>query len=220
MGSRIPIFGLIHKLNVVRKTDADDGAGNIVPEGAENILYSSWPARVTNLEGDKDEQKGHGFDSAKNRMVIMKHAPKVQRNDFIRLPWGVPPNNVTPMGLADGTPPIGIVTTPGATFPVITFTWDEALSIWNDDQGGSVTLQNTGGFWHFQNSEDALDLTLGAVATTNPFGHYLWGEQAGYSINQASSTKDYRVVWENTKIDDFGRMHHTSLVIELEDEDA
>jgi hypothetical protein len=173
------------------------------------------------LDPTKDAQKGFGFSSGRNRSVLMEYSPKIQRNDFLRLPWGVPPNSVTPVGLSDGTPPSASIALPGSTYTSVTFTWVESTSLWTSSEVGNVTLVADSGNWRFQNSEDSVDLTLGAAATTNPFAHYLWGETTGYGIpDQTLSTKDYRVVWENSQYDDFGDFHHTSLVIELEDVDT
>jgi hypothetical protein len=152
----------------------------------------------------------------------MEYAPKVQRNDFVRLPWGVPPNIVTPLNLADGTPPSAYIALPGVTYTSVTFTWVDSV-FWEDDAGGSIALFPNGEAtpkWEFLNQEDSVSLILGAVATTNPFAHYLWGEQSGYSVDQTVNTVDYRIVWYKHQSDDQGGQHHTSMVIELEDGDT
>jgi hypothetical protein len=219
MGSRIGLFGLPHKVDVIRKAEADDGYGGI-SLGVVTTLYSDKRCRVSGILQTGEGQQGFGFDSAKVTQVLMEYAPKIIENDFIRVPWGTLPNTETPAALADGTPPIAVITTPGVSIPTITFTWNPSTGVWDDDVSAQASLTNNGGSWRFQNSEDSLDLTLGPVATSNPFAHSLWGSQTGYSIDQITSTKDYRITWFRHQIDDTGGDHHTSLLIELEDVDT
>jgi len=83
--SRIPLFGLPHRLDVVRRADVDDGAGGVIPDSSEETdIYIKRRARVASMT-DEDEQKLFGNASGERWRVVMIYSPNVARSDFIRL---------------------------------------------------------------------------------------------------------------------------------------
>ena len=84
--SRIPNWGLVHRVDVVRKADADDGAGGIVP-GTATTIYSARKARITVMK-DLDEQQLFGGMSGQHWRVIVIYSANIQREDFLNLSKG------------------------------------------------------------------------------------------------------------------------------------
>ena len=122
--SGYPLYGLVHRIDIIRRADTDDGSGGVIP-GTPSAIYSSLPARVTVMSGE-DEQKVFGNASGNKWRVISKYALNIHKSDF-------------------------------------------------------------------------LSLSANSVAAPIDAG------------------LEYRVLWVKHQIDDVGRFHHTSLVVELED---
>jgi hypothetical protein len=93
--SGIPIIGLVHRVDIVRKEDADDGAGGIIPEGAESSIYSKRLARVTAMS-DVESAQVFGQASGETWKVLVEYSPDIQRQDFLRLASGVTQNAPIP----------------------------------------------------------------------------------------------------------------------------
>jgi hypothetical protein len=217
--SRVPIFGLPHKVDIIRKVAADDGAGGLDPDGGTPVvLYSNQKSRVTTLNsGDLEKLASHGFSAANHRKVISRYCPKVQRNDFVQIPWGVPPNVVSPAGTADGMAPQVTINTPTG---VATLIWSDSDSKY---ESGVYSVLWTGVVWRFQDTDAPVthDFT-GFTQDQNIFKRD-WRTEVGASysvVTETDSDQDYRIVWYQHQIDDFGHSHHTSLVIELESPDT
>lgn len=210
--SRIPLWGLPHSVDVIRKTPSDDTAGGIVPEGTEVTVYSGQSCRISMLQENKDILEGFGIDSGKAWRIVMAYSPKVQRTDFIRIPWDTIPNVMAPVGLPDGTPASATVSTGNPIDATILFTWDG--SVWTDDATSTVVLSIIAGLWHFSNSEDSLSFDV-CDEDFNPWYSAAWAEEASaYAITFPDATLDYRIVWMKQHIDDVGGTHHTSLIFE------
>jgi hypothetical protein len=86
--SGIPLVGLAHKLDIVRKADSDDGAGGIIPDGVETEIYAKRKSRITAMS-DIDAQEVFGQVSGETWNILLEYSPNVQRQDFIRLASGV-----------------------------------------------------------------------------------------------------------------------------------
>ena len=86
--SGIPLIGLAHKLDIVRKADSDDGAGGIIPGGAETEIYAKRLARITAMS-DVDASQVFGQASGETWNILLEYSPDVQRQDYIRLASGV-----------------------------------------------------------------------------------------------------------------------------------
>ena len=86
--SGIPLIGLVHKVDIIRKEDADDGAGGIIPNGAESSVYAKRHARITAMS-DVDAAQVFGQASGETWKVLIEYSPDVQRQDFLRLASGV-----------------------------------------------------------------------------------------------------------------------------------
>lgn len=82
--SSVPLIGLIHLVNIYRYSDADDGAGGIIPNGYENKIYKNIDCRISLLSGE-DEQKIFGNASGNKWMVVADYMPNIQKSDFLEL---------------------------------------------------------------------------------------------------------------------------------------
>jgi len=221
--SRIPIFGLPHKCDVIRRTAGDDGAGGITDEGTPITLYAKRRCRVSSLDEDDDELKGMGFRSPKHRKVVMIYSPQIVRNgEFVMVPWGVPPNVGVGAGAPAGSAPIYTLTHTGGD---VTMNWDLATTRWVDESG-DFTMTWDGSNWVFDDQVNGHNQTFDDPATTrtqnpwkNPAAFWVLGLN-DYELAVGVADIPYRIVWHMHRIDDVGGTHHTSLVIELEDEDT
>lgn len=226
MVSRIPLFGLKHKTDVIRRTAADDGAGGVDDTGTEIVLYTDRKCRITTLDPNDEQMRDFGFRARQHRKVILVYSPKIQRNDeFLRLKWGIPPNVGTFEGAPDNAAPVYLVTHPAPGTE--TLTWDVALSRWQNS-AATMRMEFTGGVWQFDDDINTLTVSQADLtsADQNPWPHHAWpwfgtvSAPATYSVVKAASSIDYKVVWHKHQYDDFVRKHHTSVVIELEDADT
>ena len=93
--SGIPMLGLVHKVDIVRKADSDDGAGGIIPNGAESAIYSKRLMRITAMS-DIDAAQVFGQASGETWKVVAEYSPDIQRQDFLRLASGVTQNAPIP----------------------------------------------------------------------------------------------------------------------------
>lgn len=218
--SGIPLFGLPHKCDVVRRTATDDGAGGVTDSGTPVTLYTGRKCRITTLDPDDEELKGYGFNTLQNRKVLMVYSQSIQRDqEFLRIPWGTPPNVATLEGAFDGQPPQAVISTPGGNK---TLTWDG--SQWINDLSGYTLIWSTD-HWEFTDAvaPDSLSLPVTLLETHNPFrfGDGWESINANYTVvSFGADPVDYKIVWHKHQIDNVGGTHHTSLVIELEDEDT
>lgn len=217
--SGIPLYGLPHKCNVVRRKLTDDGAGGVSDEGTPVTLYTARRCRISAIDSDDEELKGFGFDAQRHRKVVMIYSPKIIRDaEYVQVPWGVPPNVAPPEGLADSFAPQYVIDTPAGE---ITLVWDASNTRY-EDAGLDYRVYWTGTVWTFE--DDVAPLTyefLGFTEVQNIFRRP-WDVEVdeSYAVLQATAdTMDFRVVWYKHQIDDTGLVHHTSLVIEFEDDD-
>lgn len=82
--SAYPIYGLVHKVDIVRKADAYDAAGNITPGGAETGIYAARDARVSELDGEEAVGPA-GQVGPKRWQVVLQYSANVATGDFLRL---------------------------------------------------------------------------------------------------------------------------------------
>lgn len=219
--SRVPLFGLPHFVDIVRHTLVDDGAGGVSDTGTPVVLYSNKMCRITTIRPDDEEMQGYGFNTGQYRKIILPYAPKCSRDDvFVNIGWGTPPN-VTPV---DGTPD-GSARSYAMTHPtgVETLTWNSANSQWQNG-AETMTMKWVTDLWRFTDninsySKDVQTTWLGE--DNNPWGSpsWPWNPPTTYSLSVTPSDVSYKVVWYKHQYDESGAMHHTSLVIELSDED-
>jgi len=211
-----PIYGLVHTATVIRKADADDGAGGIVPGGAETTVYADRRCRCT-LLSPEEEMKEFGQAGGKHWRVLMEHSPNVREADFLRIPWGNPANNRPPV-LATVWPTWGKVMTPAG---VILLETDAASPPTYTDDTGDYSLEWTGAEWQLTDDAAADTVALGGLVTDNPWLLGSWpaaGDAGGYwLVEYGWAALDYRVVYAKDQIDEVGGFHHTSIVMELED---
>ena len=95
--SSIPLIGLVHKVDIVRKSDADDGAGGIIPNGATSTIYTGRLSRISAMS-DVDAANMFGQASGETWNVLLEHSANVQRQDFLRLDSGVTQDAPIPSG--------------------------------------------------------------------------------------------------------------------------
>jgi len=213
--SPIPILGLAHRADVIRKADADDGAGGVIPGGSETTIYSSRKCRITNMDGE-DQQKLFGNSSEHRWLVLFEFSPNIAKSDFVRVAWGTFPNLASGAGQGDQHPPQAVVSTPGGNQ---TLNWSEANG-WYEDSTGDYTLEFAGGVWTFTDAVavDSVDLPSYVIESHNPFLPDWSALNANYSVvSTGGPNLEYRILWRKDQIDDQGRWHHTSVVMELED---
>jgi len=82
--SRIPLRGLPHLFNVVRRADSDDGAGGVISGGTSTTIYADAKGRVTTLGGE-DEQKIFGNFSGKRWSFTLEYSEDIEKSDFIEV---------------------------------------------------------------------------------------------------------------------------------------
>ncbi len=219
MASRIPLIGLVHYVNVVRRRDADDGAGGVVPEGAETAVLTDWQCRVTTLALDsEDEATLAGQGNEKLYKIIGVPAPQIRDGDFIQVPWGTPPNMRVPTGLAAGWPLSFTVTGP--------FAGEKTLT-WNDDTERyestdvKYIFSWTGALWRFRDVDEDENYDFTGYEFTDPLMEAPWasilGDESWEITSLVGDDQEFRVLWCKHQIDDSGEHHHTALMIELED---
>lgn len=211
--SRHPIFGLVHRANVLRYADADDGYGGVT-QGVVTTIYSNRKCRIT-LMTDEDEQKGFGNVSGKKWDVILEYSPNIVTSDFLQVSWGAPCNVTPPV---DGTLPYyGRVMTPDN---IKTLTSDGNSPPTYADATGDYTVTWGGAAWSFEDADEVHTIALAGAATDNPFT-LSWpdaGDSDGYWLRDYGwGPKLFRVLWVKHQIDEFGSNHHTSVKMELED---
>lgn len=217
MVSRITLFGLNNQVDVIRRIATDDGAGGISSTASEVTVYSNKDCRITTIEPDDEMMKGYGYNAQQHRRAILPYLPQIQRdNDFLRVPFGVPPNLSTTLGIPDGASPVYTLTHPTGS---VEMTWDSANTRWVDS-GVTITLTFLTDTWTFNDTVNTQTDALIFAEDLNPWIHasFPWnsGTPDGYAI-VTNSPIDYRVIWHKHQFDDFGQPHHTSVVIELEE---
>jgi len=215
--SRYPIYGLAHRVDVIRFADADDGAGGIVPKGSEAVVYAGRKCRLTMLDPE-EEIKDFGQAGGKHWRVLMEYSPNVREADFLRVPWGTPATN----GEGDGQPISGKIMTPNDDIVELV---SDGATVPTYSDGGDYSLAHAGSTWTLTYTPVGAVLALSGDADDNPFALPGWpaaGDSGGYWYVQGSTAwaaLDFRVVWVKDQIDEGGAWHHTSIVMELEDAD-
>jgi len=221
--SKIPILGLVHKCDVVRHIFVDDGAGGVVDTGIPLTLYASRRCRISTLDPNDVELKGYGFDARRHRKVVMIYSPKIQGDsEFIKVPQNVPFNSDTPGTAPDGT---GESYTLVHLLGTVTLTWDESLEGWANSGGTIIIAWDSGNArWKFTdilnsftwNDDSGISRQQNVIrAAVAP-----WVDGEDYVLSLVEVERFYRIVWHSHQIDDVGAVHHTSIVIELEQEDT
>lgn len=82
--SPIPLFGLTHKVNIVRYgalAETVNAAGSIERGAAPSVIYTNLRTRWT-LQNEMDSQMIPGLDAGQKWKVITKYAPLVQQADI------------------------------------------------------------------------------------------------------------------------------------------
>jgi len=216
--SPIPILGLAHRADVIRKADADDGAGGVIPGGAETTIYSDRKCRITNMDGE-DQQKLFGNSSEHRWLVMFEFSPNIGKSDFVRVPWGTFPNLQAPAGAGDQFPHSAVISTPAGD---VTINWSVANGRYEDSTGDYYLEFSEGSGWAFFDNVEGQAFTLESYVaeTHNPFlpDWLALPFVEDYSVvSTGGPVQDFRVTWRKDQIDDAGRWHHTSVVMELED---
>lgn len=225
MNSRIPIFGLVNAADVIRKKETDDGFGGVAL-GAIKVIYSQRKCRITTMS-DEDEYKGYGMATGLRWKVLMELSKNVQRSDFIRCPWGTFPNIEGAGGLEDGFPPQVVIDTPDGNKTLVWFADPISgvarysdLNASNEPNDAYIVFWN-GTAWVFTDTGAYLTVPFTVEQHHNLF-NLDWADLvgAGYEVlSQTGVTKDYRIVYVKHQIDDFGKEHHTTIVMTSEEED-
>jgi len=78
MGSKIPLYGMVHRIDLFRLVPSDDGAGGILT--TPKIFSESARCRVTTLSAE-ESQKSYGLDSAQHWLVILKRIVDIVEGD-------------------------------------------------------------------------------------------------------------------------------------------
>lgn len=218
--SRIPLFGLIHRVDVVKRVMVDDGAGGVSDTGTPLVLYDGIKCRITTIQPDDEEMQGYGYNAQQHRKIIFPYSPKVSRQDcYVQIPWGIPPNIVSPDTAPDGTASSYSMTHPTG---VETLTWDG--SKWANG-ADTMTLEWSAPQWVFTDSINTFTQSIEyawAGEDVNPWGNtnWIWNPASSYSVSLAVSDLSYRILWHKHQSDEQGGVHHTSAVIELQDIDT
>jgi len=204
-----PLLGLVHTVDIIRKADADDGAGGITPGGAETEVYASRACRLTVASIEERIQR-FGQAGKRGWSVLLEYSPNIAEGDFVRVTYGDPPNNTPPIPAT--LPTWGTVMTPADVQ-----TLDSDLATPPTYTDGTYTLA-FGGQWVF--TYPGGTIALGGSATDNPWALSGWpdaGDAAGYwEVTYGWGTKDFRVLSARDQIDEVGAYHHTSVITEYE----
>lgn len=216
--SGIPITGLAHSVSVVRRRDADDGHGGIVP-GTADTIYEALQCRVATLTGE-DELAFFGFASGQRWQVLSRYAPKIRRSDFIRIPWGMFPNIESEVAVGNGLAPTATITVPAGS---VTINWDRENSRYVDS-GEEYILRWDSGIERvtFEDGVESTILTFPAtlLQSHNVFAFDWSSLNSDYAVASTSGdSKDYRILWLKHQVDDKGGAHHTSIYMELSEGD-
>jgi len=212
--SRIPLFGLPHRVSIVRFKMQDDGAGGVEASDTPVVLYSNIRGRVTTLEFDVDKQVGPGFRAGQFWRVIIPYSPKVLKTDMVRLPWGVPPNVESPEQLWDGFSPKVVISTPDGEK---TLSWDGLKYV---DSENKYSVFWSGSVWRFNDTVASLTHDFEGYSENQNIFKRPWNTEVGedYAVlSLTGDSQDFRIVWMKHQYDEFGAYHHTSLIVELED---
>lgn len=217
--SAIPIFGLVHAVSVIRKRDADDGYGGVIPNGTSETVYSSLRCRIAVMSGE-DELEVFGFASGRRWQLLSKYAPKIRRSDFIRVPWGTFPNVESEVTLGNGMASAAVVAVPAGS---VSLAWDRASVQFKDSTGNYLlSWDAVAERWKFVDSVAGTTLTFPSTVLQ---GHNIFavdwsGVDGDYAVSSVSgAAKDYRILWMQHRLDESGRSHHTSIFMELAEGD-
>jgi hypothetical protein len=210
MNSRIPMTGLTARLSVVRK-EAGKENGIIREAFSETILYEKVPGRVMNLRFFANnflQQYGQGEDAAKLRIAAVKPnmiPNKILLGDYLRVYWGTIPNVVShpdvPFNLG---PEIWIETPEGPE----KLTWSLCDGLY---EGETINIYPDSDTWCIGGEVEHCFNPGQFVCQSFPEGYRF--------IRTSGPPVDYKIIRFNHLTDDFGKYHHTTLQIEVEDID-
>jgi len=218
--SRIPIREFNQNISVVRKIESDDGFGGITL--TNSTVYSSRKCRITTMS-DKDEREAFGSASGRYWNVALEVSRGVERTDFIVVPWGTYPNIETAGGLPGEFPPKVVIGTPAGAKTLIWYHADSKYSDANanNDPANIYTVHWAGSNWRFI---DTVAGTTYNFSTDYEQHHNIFNLNwvttvtgGAYSVtSQTGAIRDYRIVFFRHVKDDRGGLHHTSLIMELD----
>lgn len=200
----IPLFGLTEYLAVVRFADADDGAGGIVPQGTRTVLYADWHCRITTLSTEDTVKMGYvGSASAHTFKVIGVPVQNIKQNDFLEVPFGVLPNFSGVASLGEGFPYEFSANS-------VVLSWDGTQYIDGDEEH---VLSWSDGSWTYIGPD--LEYSWDISEDCPPFDVWeRWTD--GPELDYLGPIQRYRVMWVKPQINEFGTLHHTALIVELE----
>jgi hypothetical protein len=214
--SRVPLFGLPHKCDVVRQGQADDGAGGVEEGDLSPSVYTGRSCRFSLLTAE-EEQQGFGNASGHKWRVVMESSLSIQEHDRLRVVWGRYPNTGSPLGAGDGFPPQVVLATPAGSQ---TLDWDVDNQKYGD---ATYSVTWTGSVWQFVDSVAPLTHDFTAEKHHNIF-NLDWSTVVGASYavtSQTGSSQDFRVLkGPPSFVDHQGGTHHTTVICELQDVDT
>ncbi len=235
--SRIPLYGLDQRVDIIRKIEKLDTWGG-VSLSTTLPIYSNRKCRI-GIMNDKDEQEAYGVANGTHWNVVLELSRAIQRNDFIQVPWGTYPNIEVAGGLDGVFPPQVEITTPYGNKTLHWYPADEDVyggtgffSNQNSttlDPAKNYLLQWTGAEWQFKDTVAPVNYSFSGYEKhhnvfnvdwgTIPF-HTGGGTTYPYSVVlQSGSSQEFRVTYLRHMVDIHGETHHTSVTMELEETD-
>lgn len=82
MGSRIPIFGLPHRISYYRDTETDDGYGGIT---VTPVVYKNTVRSRVTVMSDDDEREAFGESTGEHWRVVSIYFAGLMRSDKIKV---------------------------------------------------------------------------------------------------------------------------------------
>jgi len=182
----------------------------------KEVIWENIPARIgQNRRFVENESKTtvRGYDNAVVREFIagFPTLPRdIDRNDFVRIPWGSNPNFHLPVGAPSwGAPSICLRLTVGG--PLI-LTWNFEKDYYEDVSTLYTLFFDTS--WKFQTPLILWDFNI--TESQSPLCR-VWPD--GYTFGGTKGPAlDYRILRYDHNMDDFGDYHSTHIMAELEDD--
>lgn len=209
-----PLYQLPSTVEVVRLAE---GVGDVYGPNIEREVpvYNSLCVRFTDYGGrfpDPDKQYEHGVTGKRLWKVLTQPALAIQPQDRVKVPWGVPPNWNTPLGVPTGFYPKFDLELPDTS--VVTLVWNGERY---EDSTGNYYLYYNNTNWVFV--DDVSPLTHNFDASTEGYDvtaeQELWPEN--YTVDDRyGDYLNYRVVQYYHAYDECGQIHHSVLFVELE----
>lgn len=211
--SRIRPLNLRHPLQIIRKVDRIE-KGRILKECEEIILYPKVMGRVSELRffsENWETPQMQGLDAARVRRFILGFTSiptRILRNDFVRIPWGVPPNVYAPPEIPMGFGPHIWINTPVG---IQLLKWNaQILGYISDDQEFIVTPTDSGFTLYYDGAEDQVSGTIPCA---------IWPEGFRF-LRFTGPPVDYRILMYKNQLDDFSRYSYTTVQAELDESDG